>query len=144
MAENEKQEIGQFSGDGLPPEVAEVINTMPEEHREQVRHMWGMHMSMTTRTSPQMEMMKKLTPETLDKMIENEGKEAEMEYRDRNGARWATLIMILIGALFLLGMIYLLKEDTEVLKEIVVPFVTLIAGALGGYGFGYSKGKKSE
>lgn len=144
MAEEERKELSQYSAEELPPEVEQIIDEMPEEHQAQARQMFSVHTAMMMRTSPQAEMMKKLSPETLDKMIENEGKAAEMEFKDRKSARWTTTILVLIGAIFLLVLVYFLKEDTDVLKEIVVPFVTLLAGALGGYGFGYSKGKKSE
>lgn len=144
MAEEERNELSQSPAEELPPEVEQIIGDMPEEHRAQVRQMFSVHTAMMTRTSPQAEMMKKISPETLDKMIENEARETAMEYRDRNSARWATIIMLVIGAAFLIAVVYFLREDPEILKEIVVPFVTLIAGALGGYGFGYSKGKRTE
>ena len=119
----------------LPPEMEEMIDFIPEEKREEARQMFGISMSRLTRTSPAAEMVKRMTPENFQQILQNEAEETKLAYRDKSETRKTAVMVIGVIVLFMIMALFVLKDQPETLKEIVVPLLTFAAGALGGYGF---------
>lgn len=128
MANNKDDEI-------LDP----ILEQIPENERPVARRMLAASMSISSVVSPQAELMKKVTPENISELLEAEKEETRLAYKDSTNTKIVTLISIGIVAIFAIIVIALLKDQPDILKEILIPAVTLIAGAIGGYGYGKTK-----
>lgn len=94
--------------------------------------------------SSQSSIAEKLTPEHIDKMIDNDAKELDNKYK----LNYLRLILGLI-LVFLLGLIFvliiiILKDKPDVLEKIIYSVGGAILGGIGGYGFGNKNSKKSS
>lgn len=131
----------QSVADPMEDALDEVLEGVPEEAQNRIRTM----LSVTTiaqRTSPQTELMRKMTSENIHEFIQAQDTSDQRSFEDRKGQRKYNIIVLVIGAVFLLILTIVLMANPELLEKILPSIVTLIAGAFGGYGYGRSH--KSE
>ena len=81
-------------------------------------------------------LIKKITSEHIDKMIENSSLESEREYRLRSSNRWFTLIYFFLAIIVFGGItVWVLPSYPDLYVDILSYFGTAIAGFFGGWGF---------
>ena len=127
-------------GELVPTELAEVMKTVPKQVRERF---FGMFQSSVPKSSPFHEMIQKFTPEHIDKFLDYSHKEDENEYRLKSSDRNYNLAYIIIVVLFLLFLVvFLAKENQELLSDIIKILIGFGGGFGGGYGYRAYKEKK--
>jgi len=99
---------------------------------------------MLTSISPDHEVAKKVTPEHIGKMIDANAREMENSYKDKGQRRVFSLLYYVGAIATLLVVIILLKEEPDVMTEVLKIGLPAIATGLGGYGFGRSKRDDKE
>lgn len=115
------------------------LEEIPENERPVAKKMLAASMSISSIVSPQAELMKRVTSENITQLLEVEKEENMLAYKDSTNTKILTMAGIVVVAVFAIIVILLLKDQPEMLKEILIPAVTLIAGVIGGYGYGKSK-----
>ncbi|MDO4548959.1 MAG: hypothetical protein Q4D04_12740 [Clostridia bacterium] len=127
----------------VPSEFEGMLSNLPEEERRVILKTVGMSMTMQ-RNNPETEVMRKMTPEIMEKIVDNDREATEFEYTDRKHSRWFILALVVIGLVFMAFVILSLKDNPDVMETVLTIVLSLVAGASGGYGAGYSKGLKSR
>ena len=149
MSESEKQLKStplpdpQEPDDILDEELDRMLEGVPQEAKSKIRSIMSMTM-VTQRTSPQAELMRKMTPENIHEFIQTQDASDQRTYKDRQNTRIAMLIAFGLGICALLGVIALLKSNGELLEKVLPPVITLIAGAIGGYGLGRKNNSSND
>ena len=115
----------------------EVIEKVPEEFRHIVRQSLSeFRMSIGPPESP---IAKHITGEHITKQQENEAKAMDYENKDRARKHWLTVLIALALVALAVVVLFLFRDDTQTIREILVPVITGLAGAIGGYGYGKLK-----
>lgn len=94
----------------------------------------------------------KLSEENINKMIDVEKETIQGKNNDRKDERKFILILVisltLIFVLLILFILIIFKDNTEFLKIVIPPIITLVLGTVsggaGGYGIGYKRGRNSD
>ncbi|MDR0986824.1 MAG: hypothetical protein LBL98_03910 [Ruminococcus sp.] len=98
--------------------------------------------------SPAFLLASKIESEHIQQIIETDDKHNEREYKRKREISLLTALIIVIVLAFVLIFCIAFKDDTDTIKTVLVPLVTLIfggsAGGIGGYGLGYKKGISSN
>ncbi len=71
-------------------------------------------------------------------------KEMDLTYKESHEEKILYIIVMIIVVVIIFGVIVLLRDQPKLLKDILVPLITLIIGGAGGYGFGYGRGRKEN
>jgi hypothetical protein len=122
----------------IPKEVQEVIEKLPSNAMKNK----ALHaISESIQIRPHMPYEDIMTTENLSAIIENSDKQSQREFEITKSNNKYQLLTLVIGLGFMFGVIFLLKSNSELLLKILLPLITLVAGAFGGYGYGYKKGK---
>lgn len=111
---------------------------IPEEDQPEVKKMIAMSLRMGAAASPQVEIMKKVTPEHITQMLRSQEAESQRRYAEKREKKRFYLVWLLIVCAFVLAVIWLLKDHPETLEKVLYAAGGLIAGAVGGYGYGKS------
>lgn len=121
--------------------IDDVVQKVPEEDRHEVRRMMSLTMQMgrVMSSSPEMELMKNMTSQNIDKFLD--GQQAAMQYQFKEGRESKIFLgaMALLFMVFIVVLIFLLKDKPDILEKVLYSMGGLIVGAFGGYGFGKSK-----
>lgn len=138
---NKKQEPDNKTEDieNLPKEFSEILEEVPEEARHEVRKMIGMSMQMGGVISPQLELMKKMTAENVTEFLQGQREASNNQFRESRDNKIFLGFSLLVILVFVIVLVILLKEDSDVLEKILYTLGGLITGLLGGYGYGKSK-----
>lgn len=121
--------------DPMEDALDEVLEGVPEEAQNRIRTM----LSITTiaqRTSPQTELMRKMTPENIHDFIQAQDASNQRSYDDRKDQRKFLLIALGIGMVGALIFTFILMPNPDLLEKILPCVLTFVAGAFGGYGLG--------
>ena len=120
----------------------EVLDSVPELDQAAVQFfllMQGQSKSLVDR----------MNPEHVTQALENEKQAelhqfqiAELEHRDNNNNRLFLLALVLVVTGIIVTILVLFRSNPEMVEKILVAVGGLIAGAIGGYGFGKSKRSK--
>lgn len=124
--------------EGIPPEIAEVLNELPDPQRKEVTRMMA-SISMISRSSPEGEIAKKITQSHISIMLEAQEKGMEYTYKDNQHQKIFFVAVLLIVILAVIAIIILLKENPEVMMQILTALISAALGAAGGYGIGAKK-----
>lgn len=81
-----------------------------------------------------------LSEDNINKLIENDDKHDERKFRDKREIRITAIIIIAI----IIFIIFMFKDNIELLKDILIPIILSFFTAIGGYGYGYKKGKDAD
>ena len=140
---NAALESSKSEEDVLEDEIDRVLEGMPQEARNKFREVFSMTTVMQ-RTSPQAELMRKLTSENIHDFIQAQDASDERRFKDRQSNRWFLLAALFLGLVGIIAVIVLLKTAPDLLEKIISPIITFVAGAIGGYGVGFKKGSSED
>lgn len=133
---SEKQENSHLTG---LEEMDEILDGMPEEDQKQLTRMVGLSMQMSRVVSPEAELMRKMTPENIESYLDGQKKAQEYSYQEGRDNKIFYGIVIFAVLVFILILVVLLKDKSEILEKVLYSVGGLIAGLIGGYGYGKTK-----
>lgn len=121
--------------------INDVIDKVPEEDRHEVRKMMGMTMQMgrVMSSSPEMELMKKMTSENIESFLENQKEELKYTFKEGRDNKIFLGIALFLFMIFIIILVLMLKDTPDILEKVLYTLGGLIVGAFGGYGFGKSR-----
>lgn len=86
----------------------------------------------------------KLSENNINKLLENDDKHDERKFKDKKGKRIFIIILSIFFGLLILSILFIFKDNTELLKIIIPSIISLSVGVIGGYGYGYKKGRDAD
>ena len=86
----------------------------------------------------------KLSEDNINKLLENDDKHDERKFKDKKGKRIFIITLSIFFGLLILSILFIFKENTELLKIIIPSIISLSVGVIGGYGYGYKKGRDAD
>lgn len=122
--------------DPIQDALDEMLESVPEEAQQKFRTTLSV-MTVAQRTSPQAELMRKMTSENIHEFIQAQDASDQRSFEDRKGQRKYNIIVLVIGAVVLLLLTVILMARPDLLEKILPSILTFIAGAFGGYGYGH-------
>lgn len=100
--------------------------------------------SMISRTSPEGEIAKKITPDHITSMLNAQEKGMEYTYKENKNRMVFYAIILTIIIIAVIVIIVLLKDNnSEAMTQILTALISAALGAAGGYGYGVNKRKDS-
>jgi len=124
----------------VPQEIQDVLNTLPSDDKEKITK--SLSIMLSSGVIPRKHPFENILNEAhLSKIIDNSEKDSERDYQNQKSNRRYIFATFIFGLLFILGLIYLLNKNPELLMNILMLIGGLVAGTYGGYGTGYKKGK---
>lgn len=85
-----------------------------------------------------------LSEDNINKLLENDDKHDERKFKDKKGKRIFIIILSIFFGLLIIPILFIFKDNTELLKIILPSIISLAVGAFGGYGYGYKKGRDAD
>lgn len=121
-----------------------ILGNIPvsEEDRPEIKKMIGMSMQMGRVISPEMEIMKKMTPEHITEFLETQKQAMQNEFKESKDTKIFLVVVLIIFLVFIIALVVLLKDKPDILENVLYTLGGLIAGVLGGYGFGKTRGNE--
>ena len=114
----------------------DAFDDLPEEEKHLAVSF--MRMSMES-VSPQLELSRKMTSEHITEFLQGQREASNNGFKERRETRiWVGIILLLV-MIFIISLIIILKNDPNTMKEILAAIIGLVAGAIGGYGYGKQK-----
>lgn len=135
---NPDEEV-QYNDEDFSKSIDDVLKNVPKEERRIIKRTIGMSMQMGSAMSPEMELMKKMTPEHVSEFLSTQKEAMQNDYKEKNYNKLFLLLVLLISLVFIILLIYLLKNNPEILEKVLILLGGLIPGLFGGYGFGKTK-----
>ncbi len=123
----------------IDKELDSILENVPKEGRHEVKKMIGMSMQMGGIISPQMELMKKMTPEHVSEFLDTQKKTMQNQFKENRENKIFLFSVLTIVLIFIVVLIVLLKDKPEIMEKVLYALGGLITGILGGYGLGKSK-----
>ncbi|MDK2973440.1 MAG: hypothetical protein PWP23_3195 [Candidatus Sumerlaeota bacterium] len=84
---------------------------------------------------------KQVTPEHIDKLLENNQQEMVLEHSKEMRKLTLSFFTVILLVGFLVFCIVFLKDDSELRKLLITGILSLVTGLAGGYGLGRSSAK---
>lgn len=125
--------------ENIPPEIAEVLSELPDPQRKEVTRMMMASFSMISRSSPEGEIAKKITPDHISSMLAAQQKGMDYTYKENQCQKIFFVVILLIVICAVIAIIVLLKDNPEVMMQILTALISAALGAAGGYGVGSKK-----
>ena len=119
--------------------LGDVLEGLPQEKREIIEKTIISQFAMVSRTSPEGEIAKKITPQHIDKLLDNQGKAMDYAHKDEVHKKILVGVVLFFVIVVVFGVILLLKDSPEIMERILTVVVTAIISGLGGYGVGKSR-----
>lgn len=123
----------------IDKELDSILENVPKEGRHEVKKMIGMSMQMGGIISPQMELMKKMTPEHVSEFLDTQKMTMQNQFKENRENKIFLFSVLTIVLIFIVVLIVLLKDKPEIMEKVLYALGGLITGILGGYGLGKSK-----
>ena len=125
----EKSEKDTSEQDPIIPE--EVLEAIPEEERGRFQSIIRQTMisGVMGRRNP---IAEKVTSEHITQMISTSDEQDQRDRKERNHERFFNIGLLILGLLFIGFLIVYLKDDKELLTNVIVAILSFI----GGFGFG--------
>lgn len=121
-----------------PAEFVDVLQSAPPE--EQVKILRQVSMGIvSSRTSPEAELFKKITPEHISKSLDTEEKTMVNSYKERRETKIFVGVLVIIVLAVFLVIIAMLRTNPDIMEKVLYTFGGLAAGLLGGYGIGKNR-----
>lgn len=119
----------------------DVVDKLPEEDRHQVKKMIGMSMQMSRvmSSSPEMELMKKMTSENIASYLEVQKEGMKYQFKEERESKIFLVFVLLFILAFIIILVVMLKDSPDILEKVLYSLGGLIVGLFGGYGYGKSK-----
>ena len=121
--------------------IEDVVEKVPEEDRHEVRKMMTLTMQMgrVMSASPEMELMKKMTPKHIEMFLDGQKEAMTYQFKAERESKIFLGIMVLLFMIFIVILVTLLIDKPDILEKVLYTMGGLIVGAFGGYGFGKTK-----
>ena len=121
--------------------IEDVVEKVPEEDRHEVRKMMTLTMQMgrVMSASPEMELMKKMTPKHIEMFLDGQKEAMTYQFKAERESKIFLGIMVLLFMIFIVILVTLLIDKPDILDKVLYTMGCLIVGAFGGYGFGKTK-----
>ncbi len=141
----EKSEIMNRKSDEsetLSEELSEALEDMPPDVRKHVEKFMISSVQMGGVYRPENTISKKITEQHISQFLEDSRVQMKEDYKEKRESKIFSGIVLILILVFIIVVILLLKDNPEVMEKVLYSLVGLLAGALGGYGYG--KTKKDE
>lgn len=121
-----------------------ILGNIPvsEEDRPEIKKIIGMSMQMGRVISPEMEIMKKMTPEHVTEFLETQKQAMQNEFKESKDTKIFLVVVLILFLVFIIALVVLLKDKPDILEKVLYTLGGLIAGIFGGYGFGKTRGNE--
>lgn len=142
MAEENEPKTTQVQKKNIPEPVGEfegVLDDLPEEDRQVITKMVQFSMQMGGAMNPQMELMRKMTPEHMSVFLETQKQANQNEYKESRDKKIFLIIALVIFSAVMIAVVILLKDKADILEKVLFAVGGLVSGFFGGYGYGKSK-----
>lgn len=141
QAENNSEKEVAEKSEGTLEEIDEVLDGIPEEHRNQIKKMMIESSSLSSiqmrgMITPENPIAKKITEEHITQYLNGAEKEMENSYAEKKHNKIFAFLITLLSMGFLIVIIFLLKDMPEIMEKVLYAIGGVVAGAFGGYGFG--------
>ncbi len=118
--------------DFLPEEITEIVEKLDPKEKKIIRSSFEVMMS-STNMPPYFPLLKKITGEHIDKIIEYSEKDDERGFRFAKISKLYTLIFVILGiGVFIFLTVFLAKDNSNIFMDII----KVGLGFLGGFGVG--------
>lgn len=125
----------------IPKEVDEALDAIPDkEQAKVVREMMTMQIGAISASSENT-ISKQIKSEHITQYLEDSRVAMQEEYRERHEDKIFKTFLLVIILIFIIVLIVLLKDKPDVMEKVIYAAGGLIAGCVGGFGYGYKKGK---
>ena len=144
MADKRKMPQGANSAseDLLPEDISQVLEGLPNEKRATIeRTIVSQFAMISSRSSPELEISKKITSDHITKLLETQSKGMDYSFKDEKNKRWFYLGLIALVSAVVIALVVILKNNPEVMEKVLIGLGSAIAGAAGGYGIKAARDK---
>ena len=124
----------------LPKEIDEVLDSIPDQKQANVvRRIMSLQFSAISAT-PENAISKKITSDHISQYLNDSRVAMQESFKEHHEDKIFKGVIILSALVFMIVIIILLKNQPSVMEKVIFSVVSLVAGALDGYGYGYKKG----
>ena len=132
----EDEEKPEEGGDSLtiPPEI---LKHVPQGERPKFLREVSMFLSMTRHGSSSDIFANKINSSHIDKIIDSVGADNRRKYQFAVGQRKFNFALIFVMIIVIVGLMvfFALRNESELLKQILIGIALIIGGVGGGYGY---------
>ena len=141
MEDNNKLVESEKSSENLEDleNIDEILEGVPEEHKKTIQKLIISSIQMRGMISSENEVAKKITEEHITQYLEGTKLEMENSYEEKKHKKILVFLTIFLTMAFIVVIILLLKDIPDIMEKIIYTIGGLVAGAIGGYGFGKFK-----
>ena len=141
MEDNNKLVESEKSSENLEDleNIDEILEGVPEEHKKTIQKLIISSIQMRGMISSENEVAKKITEEHITQYLEGSKLEMENSYEEKKHKKILVFLTIFLTMAFIVVIILLLKDIPDIMEKIIYTIGGLVAGAIGGYGFGKFK-----
>ena len=136
---NKDEHENESADNAMSKELDNILEGIPKEERHEEKRMIGMSMQLGGIMSPQMELMKKMTPEHVATFLESQREATHFQFQEKRDNKIFSVIVLCAVMVFVPVIIVLLKDKPEVMEKVLYAAGGLVAGCIGGYGYGKTK-----
>lgn len=141
MEKNELLEKNEADDGEKADDLDEFLEGVPEEDRPVVRKMIGMSMRTGSIISPQLELLKKMTPDHISAFLEGQKEATKYQFKENRENKIFMGFVLIAGLGFVLILVNLLKDySPDTMEKILYAVGSFVAGLASGYGIRKAKG----
>lgn len=118
----------------LEKDLDEVLKEVPEEQRKIVEQLMVSSVQMGRISSPETEVMRKITPEHISAYLAASEEDMKKSYEDKKSRRKFRLALSFLSMIFVLAIIIILKDSPDIMEKVLYAGGGFVAGIAGGYG----------
>ena len=124
----------------IPKEIDDALNSIPDKEQARVaRSIMSMQFGAISAT-PENAISKKITSEHITQYLTDSSIAMKECFKERRDDKIFKGFALLVTLIFVVILIVLLKDKPSILEKIIYTIGGLVAGCVGGYGYGYKKG----
>lgn len=124
----------------IPKEIDEALDSIPDPAQAKaVRSIMSLQFGAISAT-PESTISKKIKPEHITQYLDDSRTAMEEAYKERHEDKIFKVVILVCVMIFLIALVVLLRDKPDILEKIIYAAGGLIAGAVGGFGYGYKKG----
>lgn len=144
MAENSDKKLKTKLNDeenDISKEIESIIDSedISTEEKHTIKKMVGMSMQMGGVISPQLELMKKMTPDHITEFLEGQREATRCQFKESRDSKIFCGFILLVALSFIIVLIVLLRDIPETMEKVIYAAGGFAAGIVGGYGFGKTR-----
>lgn len=139
MEEDKTLETEKDTSDTIEQELDAILDGISKEDRHAVRRVMGMSMQMGGVISPQLELMKKMTPDHISEFLQGQREATKFQFKENRENKIFFCIILIIALAFVILVIQLLKDTPDIMEKVLYTAGGFVVGVIGGYGFGKTR-----